>query len=528
MKNQLVKHINVNNIEAGEITGNLEIEEEKTAVTALETRLEKSLLSAYLYCSIPPLISQLAASQLVLIDGIIISRLKGTSGLAAITYCQVAQNFIQGFAQVISTGSISVLSALTGSSQEAKYRDLVPSLMVWLNFFMAFIIYALLLPTIKYIYALSGADGETLAYAMEYTNILIYFSPITLFYYSYTNALLAEGLSGWSMVSNILAAVFNAPISYILMKYANMGMSGAAIGSVISTGCAGLLSISLFFTSKTVTRIRPMIIFSEWRQSFKLLKKILSIGLGDGFSYFAYSFIMTLFNYFFTSVFPKDDKVDGFAAVGGIFKVYNVMNAVFLAFGSLGYLPIAGYFVGAKNTEKFKGITQLAVKFITILMILMSVLVISLSKYIGLLFSNNATFMKYFVNGSYLTFATLFLASNQYLLISLGQALGMEWQVLFSSFLCIVVYQPIFITLLYYTTHSFIGLMFSYIANDVLSIISCYLIFRNAIFNPEKYMDRHINGIAQEEITEVEMPIEVELSTQAEPELSVPANNTKE
>lgn len=479
---------------------------EENTVTELEKKLSKSLFKAYIYCAIPPFLSILTSQLLIFVDGIVVTRLLGTDGMAAITYSQVTQSFIQGSAQIISTGSISVLTALTGNEQDIRYRDIVPSLIFWLNLLMSLFDYAILLPTIKYIYEFSNAEGKILQYSLDYSNILIYFCPVTIFFFTYTNALLAEGLSGYSMTSSILASVLDAPLSFILVKYTNFGIQGAAVGSIIACGITALLSFGLFFTNKTVTRIRPLLVFKEWKATKKLTLKILTIGLGDGFAYFAYSFTMALLTYCCSNVFIPEDRSDGFAAIGALQKLLGVMNSIFLGLSSLGYLPIAGFYVGAKNKAKFKEITTLVCKIVTTVLVIITIFTVSLNRYIGMIFSTNEKFLSFFEISSYIALPTQIIVGFEFVYISIGQALGMNCRLIISSLLCLLLYQPVLILIFYYSTKTFLGVMFNFPITNVLAVITCFLLFKDPYLHPEKFMDDHVNAIGEEKNDQIAIP----------------------
>lgn len=483
-------------------------EEKKKEITELERKLEKSLFSAYMHCSIPPTLSMLASYLLIFLDGVVISRVMGTVGLAAITYCQIAQYFIQGIAQIISTGSISILSTLTGNEQDAKYRDLVPSIVFWLNIIASFIVYIICIPAVEPVYIVSNASGLTLKYAVQYSNIMIYFCPVTFFFFTYTNALLAEGLSGWSMISNLIATAVNTPLSYVLMKYTSLGIRGAAYGTIIASSLAAMLSVGLFMSSKTVTKIRPLLVFKEWKSVKILVVKITTIGFGDGISNISFAFIISMSNYYFSNVFAADEREDGFAAIGAFLKVYSIIYAFFLGFGSLGYLPIAGYYVGQKNEVKFKELTYFVMIFLTVLLLLLSILAMSLHKQIGLIFSSNEVFLYYYKYAIIISTSTLFINSIQYVTISLGQALGMEKRLIILSVLCMIIYLPAFFTIFYFSTHSFYGVMAAYPAKDILSIITCFILFKKAVLNPGKFMDKHVDAIAENKELPTVLPSE--------------------
>lgn len=470
----------------------------ETKITELEKKIEKSIFSAYLFSSIPPFISQLTIALLIFIDGLIIGRLLGEEALASLTYVQIVDFFIRGTAQIFSTGAVSVLSALIGNDQDLKYRNLVPSILLYINVILSLLVYAIAIPSVRPLFKLVGARDKVLELSLQYSYVLIYGCPITMFYVSFNLLLLGEGLAKWNMVAGILTTLFDAPLTFILIKYTNLGIKGAAIGSVISIFVACCLSVGLYFTPKTVTKIQPMSVFKEPRESAKLTQKMFFIGIGDAFNYYAFSVTFCLFNYYVSELLKGDDFKYGLSAYGAVGRLYVIFSSLLISFGSLGYLPIVGYFVGSNNLEGIGKATKIAMAVLFSVIEILAIIMLCIRKYLALMFSSNERFIYYFSYCLYMFLPVTGLASFHHILISFGQALGLSRKLTIASVVNNILFQPIMMTVLFFSADSFMWLLSTYIFKDVFAIGVCLYLFWDPFANTQKYMDRYMNQIKSE------------------------------
>ena len=81
---------------------------------------------------------------------------------------------------------------------------------------------------------LMGAKGNALQYSIEYIRVYAIFAPLVIVYFAVDNYLRICGKQNYSMILNIVTAVSNIVLDFLLIVIWKQGVWAAAFASCIS------------------------------------------------------------------------------------------------------------------------------------------------------------------------------------------------------------------------------------------------------------------------------------------------------
>lgn len=204
---------------------------------------------------------------------------------------------------------------------------------------------------------LVGASDNTISYAADYLSWIAIGAPATVVAIMAGNLIRGEGAAKQSMVGSIIGQVVNIVLDpiFILSKGdrlfffdlpfgLGMGVSGAAIATVIGNIVTVLYFLAYFLKGKSILSITPK------RYSVKdgIAKGVISVGLPAALN----GVLMSLSN-IVVNMFLSKYGDNAVAAMGVAMKAN--MLVIMLQLGlAQGIQPLVGYCYGAKNYQRMK------------------------------------------------------------------------------------------------------------------------------------------------------------------------------
>ena len=119
-----------------------------------------------------------------------------------------------------------------------------------------------------------GSPKSVLPYAMEYTKITAFGFPFLLLSTGGGHLIRADGRPRITMLCNLVGAVLNTILDALFVFGLNLGMSGAALATIIGQIVSGALAIGYLMHGKTVT-IRRENLRIKWEN----VTRIASLGM---------------------------------------------------------------------------------------------------------------------------------------------------------------------------------------------------------------------------------------------------------
>lgn len=304
--------------------------------------------------AIPTVTAQIINMLYNIVDRIYIGHIPGigADSLTGVGVCMPLIMIVSAFAALVGFGGAPRASIFMGK------KDKVSAERTLGNCFTMQIIISVILTTLLLIFNRRllfsfGASENTIGYAVEYMNIYAAGTIFVQMTLGMNMFITAQGFAKTGMLSVVIGAVANIILDPIFIFVLDMGVSGAAIATVISQALSCLWVLVFLFGKKTNLKIR----FSYMKLKPGIIFPSLALGLSSFIMQSSESVISICFN---SSLL----KYGGDIAVGAMTILTSVMQFAMLPLQGLGQgaQPIISYNYGAGNPKRVKAAFKLLLK----------------------------------------------------------------------------------------------------------------------------------------------------------------------
>lgn len=307
----------------------------------------------------------MVASLYNIVDQIFIGRGIGINGNAATNVAFPLTTICVSISLFLGLGGASIYSISLGQGNKKKAADMIGNTIV-LAIAFSLIFSIVVRVFVKKFMIMFGATQEVLQYAIDYTSITsIGFIPF-VFSTVMSHIIRADGSPKYSMFSVLIGAAVNIILDPIFIFKFNMGISGAALATIIGQFISFFITLRYVFKFKNIT-------FN--RYSFNLYSenvlKIFSLGASGGINQFSMMIVQITMNnvlsYYGTlSIYGGNIPL----AVSGIIAKINMLIMAFIIGSGQGSQPIIGFNYGAKNYDRVIETYKLTVSITTIVVLI--------------------------------------------------------------------------------------------------------------------------------------------------------------
>ena len=338
--------------------------------------------------SLPTMIAVMLASMYAVIDGLFVGYTTGDIGLAAINIAWPITAIIAACGIGIGTGGSVLYSYQIGKNNEEVARKTYGTLCAMLGILGAFLV--VFLQLYPMLLRLLGASGEIYIEAEKYSSIIVMGAMVQVLGTGLLPVLRNMGMSMQAMCSMVLGLVANILVNYYLMFVVELGIQGAAYGTVIAQSlvmCSSL--IMLYFKSKEK-------LYVSW--DLQIVKKIIQSGLTPFGIYLAPS-ITLIFTNWQCIRYGGDPVVACYAVISYIaFPVQAMLAGI-----GDGTQPLLSYYYGAGQAREVKKIKRISQYMLVVIGSICSIICIVTSQYIGIWFGISEQANTYFVTAMIIT-----------------------------------------------------------------------------------------------------------------------------
>ena len=334
--------------------------------------------------AVPATIGILVMSLNMIVDTIFVGQWIGVLAIAAITVVLPIAFLISSIGMGIGIGGSSIISRALGANNPEK------AFLTFGNQICLTVILAILFVVLGSVFSvpilnLFGAKGEILPIASEYFGVIIYGVPFLAFAMMGNPTIRAEGKPKFAMYAMMVPSVLNILLDILFIKYFNWGMYGAGMATSIAYASCGLYILYFFLSSKSELQIIP----KNFKLDFKIVQEIAKLGGVSIVRQGAISILMIVLNY---SLYTYGGEIS-IAVFGIINRV--MMFALSPVLGvSQGFLPVAGFNIGAKKNDRVKETIKKSIYFGSILGTLVFIGIVIFKEQIIWIFTNDATLLE--------------------------------------------------------------------------------------------------------------------------------------
>lgn len=296
--------------------------------------------------AVPTVAAQMINMLYNIVDRIYIGHIpaSGSMALTGVGVCMPLIMIISAFAALVGNGGAPRASILMGKGDKDKAEKILG------NCFTTQLIISVILTFVMYIFnrpllLAFGASENTIEYAVSYMNIYALGTLFVQLTLGMNTFITAQGFAKIGMFSVLIGAVVNIALDPVFIFALDMGVSGAALATIISQACSCVWVLSFLFGNKTTLRIK--------KENLPLRAGIILPCLALGLSLFIMQASESIISVCFNSSLLK---YGGDVAVGAMTILTSVMQFAMLPLQGLGQgaQPIMSYNYGAKNASRVK------------------------------------------------------------------------------------------------------------------------------------------------------------------------------
>lgn len=271
----------------------------------------------------------------------------GASAAVGVVFSLMA--IIQALGGSIGMGANSLISPMLGQKRESEASTVGTSAAV-MSVGAGLVITVFGLIFLRPLMWLIGARGEVLPYAEDYARYILIAAPFLTSSFVLNSILRAEGQAMYSMIGMISGGILNLFIDPLLIFTFGMGISGAALATMLGQMVSFTLMLVIFLRDRSIVRLRPKYIGKKPSVYFGIVR----MGVPTLFRQGLASLSSALLN--------VQAAAFGAAAVAAISianKLYMLVRHIVLGIGQ-GFQPIAGYCFGARRYSRVKRVFWVA------------------------------------------------------------------------------------------------------------------------------------------------------------------------
>lgn len=315
---------------------------------------EEKLSRLMLKFSIPCILSLLVSSLYNIVDQMFIGNSElSTLGNAATGVVFPIFIIAQAFAWCLGDGCAAYLNICQGKNDDENAHRAIGS-SITLSLFSGLLMIAVILPLKEPILTLFGASENTMAYAIEYLDVILLMLPIYILSNMMNSVIRADGSPTFAMSAILAGAIVNILLDPLFIFVFKMGMRGAAIATVLGQAVTFLLSAVYLLKPKTFHLTRKSMLVDPLASA-----EIVKLGFSTFITQLAIVLVAILCNvqlsrYGALSKYGTDIPI----AVNSVLsKVFTVIINLVVGI-VLGCQPIISYNMGAKNYNRVRKLYQ--------------------------------------------------------------------------------------------------------------------------------------------------------------------------
>ena len=303
--------------------------------------------------AVPAVVAMTASSLYNMVDRIFIGRIPdvGTLSLGGLAVTFPVMNLSAAFGAMVGVGSSTMMSIKLGQ-KDYQTAERVLGNLVSLNVIIGIVVGVLGLVFIDPLLLFFGASENTLQYARDYMEIILYGNVITHLYLGLNAALRSASKPRQAMIATIVTVVLNIILDPIFIWPLHMGIKGAAIATVIAQAVVLCWQLWIFSRKRELLHLTWRYIKPVWT----IVKDIVSIGISP-FAMNITGCVIAIFTNNLLMAYGGD------LAVGAYGIAHRLGFVFFMVIMGIcqGMQPIAGYNYGARNMERVRRVVRLAI-----------------------------------------------------------------------------------------------------------------------------------------------------------------------
>lgn len=296
--------------------------------------------------AVPAITAQLVNVLYNMVDRMYIGRIPevGATALTGVGVSLPLIMIISAFASLVGAGGAPLAAIEMGRKNPKKAEEILGNSLVLLTVLGAVLTGVLLVWGEQMLWWF-GASADTIGYGTEYMRIYACGTLFVQISLGMNMFITTQGFATTSMLTVLIGAVLNIVLDPVFIFVLDMGVSGAALATILSQAVSAVWVLCFLFGKRTLLRLRGR--YLRLRPS--VLLPVMGLGVSPFIMQATESVIVICFN-------ASLQRYGGDVAVGAMTILSSVMQFAMLPLQGLtqGAQPIVSYNYGARNGPRVK------------------------------------------------------------------------------------------------------------------------------------------------------------------------------
>lgn len=296
--------------------------------------------------ALPAIAAQLINLMYNMVDRIYIGHIPETGALAltGVGVCMPVILIVSAFAALVSMGGAPRASIYMGKQENDTAEKILGNCLT-LQIVLSAVLTVILLVFGRPLLLTFGASENTIDYAVSYMKVYAVGTVFVQLTLGMNAFITGQGFARTGMLSVLIGAVCNIILDPVFIFGFGMGVSGAALATIISQGVSAVWVLAFLSGKKTILKIRRKNLGINGTVIFPCM----ALGVSPFIMQSSESVIMVCFN---SSLL----KYGGDIAVGAMTILTSVVQFSMLPMQGIaqGAQPISSYNFGAGNADRVK------------------------------------------------------------------------------------------------------------------------------------------------------------------------------
>jgi len=309
--------------------------------------------------SIPAIIAMVVNAIYNVVDRAFVGKEVGNLGLAGITISFPIMILLMAFGMLIGIGGSTLISIKLGEGNKTEAEHVLLNGVLLLaggSVIIGILFTVFMTPLLT----LFGASSDVLPYASEYLSIIFKGVVFQALSFGMNNYIRAEGNPKVAMITMLLGAISNIIFDYIFIKIMGMGLTGAALGTIIAQAISAAWIFRYYLSGNSVLKLH----LKDLKLKMEYVKKINQFGMPACLMQVAAALVVVILNNRLY-LYGGDRAISAYGIINSA-----AMMILMPIFGiSQGVQPIIGYNFGAKQFHRMKEAVVKGMIFATIIVL---------------------------------------------------------------------------------------------------------------------------------------------------------------
>lgn len=303
--------------------------------------------------SVPAIVGMVVNSLYNVVDRIFIGNSPdlGSNGLAGITIGFPIMIILMSMGNLFGVGGATLFSIRLGQGRNKEAKNIMGNAFVMLILSgLLFMLFGQIF--LKPVLSVFGASETVLPYSVEYMRIIFFGAVFQVVSMGMNNFIRADGSPNIAMLTMFMGAGINIFLDPLFIFVFKMGMTGAALATILAQFISATWVVSYFLGNKCNNRLE----LGYMRLKTSIVIRITALGL-PGFS-------ISLANSLMNAVLNKSLFIyGGDIAISGMGILNSLRTMLLMPLMGIrqGMQPIISFNYGAKQFDRVKTATGLAI-----------------------------------------------------------------------------------------------------------------------------------------------------------------------